>query len=209
MATRSKNIRERDARVIAAAWRLIAREGLGALTVKALANEAGVAASSMLYTMPNHEVVRERALEVIVPTIRTPHRCAAGAAGRGAGAGIGGVAARRSRGITGCETRPRPRDARVARTLAARGKRGGAGHVEHETWAWAAGGRWAAAHPRQDRGRNAGVRPALPDLRPRGAEPASQAAPRYRGSTPCTRAATSRSSSRAVPQPSAPATWPV
>ncbi|HLS32277.1 MAG TPA: TetR family transcriptional regulator C-terminal domain-containing protein [Brevibacterium sp.] len=70
MATRSKDMRERDARVIAAAWRLIAREGLGALTVKALAGEAGVAASSMLYTMPSHAVVRERALEAIAPAIR-------------------------------------------------------------------------------------------------------------------------------------------
>src|SRR5690625_7331669 len=32
VATGLKNMRERDARVIAAAWRLIAREGLGALT---------------------------------------------------------------------------------------------------------------------------------------------------------------------------------
>ncbi|MEU2419403.1 TetR/AcrR family transcriptional regulator [Brachybacterium paraconglomeratum] len=70
MSTRSKNMRERDARVVAAAWRLIAREGLGALTVKALAEEAGVAPSSMLYTMPNHAVVRERALEAIAPAIR-------------------------------------------------------------------------------------------------------------------------------------------
>lgn len=70
VSTRSKNMRERDARVVAAAWRLIAREGLGTLTVKALADEAGVAPSSMLYTMPNHAVVRERALEAIAPAIR-------------------------------------------------------------------------------------------------------------------------------------------
>lgn len=70
VATRSKNMRERDARVIAAAWRLIAREGLHALTVKALAEEAGVPPSSMLYTLPNHAVVRERALEAIAPAIR-------------------------------------------------------------------------------------------------------------------------------------------
>src|SRR5690625_2271338 len=63
-------MRERDARVVAAAWRLIAREGLGALTVKALADEAAVAPSSMLDTMPNHAVVRERALEAIAPAIR-------------------------------------------------------------------------------------------------------------------------------------------
>lgn len=70
VSTRSKNMRERDARVVAAAWRLIAREGLGALTVKALAAEADVPPSSMLYTMPNHAVVRERALEAIAPAIR-------------------------------------------------------------------------------------------------------------------------------------------
>lgn len=63
-------MRERDARVVAAAWRLIARHGLHSLTVKALAEEAGVAPSSMLYTMPNHAVVRERALEAIAPAIR-------------------------------------------------------------------------------------------------------------------------------------------
>lgn len=56
--------------LVAAAWRLIAREGLGALTVKALAAEAGVPPSSMLYTMPSHAVVRERALEAIAPAIR-------------------------------------------------------------------------------------------------------------------------------------------
>ena len=70
VAIRSKRMRERYARVVAAAWRLIAREGLGALTVKALAAEADVPPSSMLYTMPNHAVVRERALEAIAPAIR-------------------------------------------------------------------------------------------------------------------------------------------
>lgn len=68
--TNAERIRARDTRVIAAAWRLIARDGLGALTVKALAEEAGVAPSSMLYTLPNHAVVRERALEAIAPAIR-------------------------------------------------------------------------------------------------------------------------------------------
>lgn len=63
-------MRERDARVVAAAWRLIAREGIGALTVKALAREADAPPSSMLYTMPTHSVVRERALEAIAPAIR-------------------------------------------------------------------------------------------------------------------------------------------
>lgn len=53
VATNAKNIRARDTKVIAAAWRLIAREGVLALTVKALADEAGVAVSSMRYTMPS------------------------------------------------------------------------------------------------------------------------------------------------------------
>ncbi|MGO1600079.1 MAG: TetR/AcrR family transcriptional regulator [Brachybacterium sp.] len=56
--------------MIAAAWRIIAREGVLALTVKALAEEAGVAVSSMRYTMPSQAVVRERALQAIAPRIR-------------------------------------------------------------------------------------------------------------------------------------------
>lgn len=70
MATNAENIRARDEKVIAAAWRLIASTGVASLTVKALATEAGVAPSSMLYTMPSHAVVRERSLEAISPRIR-------------------------------------------------------------------------------------------------------------------------------------------
>lgn len=70
VATNAENIRARDAKVIAAAWRLIASTGVASLTVKALAAEAGVAPSSMLYTMPSHAVVRERALQAIAPRIR-------------------------------------------------------------------------------------------------------------------------------------------
>lgn len=70
VATNKESSRARDTKVIAAAWRLIARGGVTALTVKALATEAGVAPSSMLYTMPSHAVVRERALEAIAPRIR-------------------------------------------------------------------------------------------------------------------------------------------
>lgn len=70
MSTKAERIRARDTKVIAAAWRLIARDGLHSITVKALADEAGVPPSSMLYTMPNHAVVRERALEAIAPAIR-------------------------------------------------------------------------------------------------------------------------------------------
>jgi DNA-binding transcriptional regulator YbjK len=70
VATDAEDIRARDAKVIAAAWRLIAREGVIALTVKTLADEAGVAVSSMRYTMPSQAVVRERALQAIAPRIR-------------------------------------------------------------------------------------------------------------------------------------------
>lgn len=70
VATNAENIRARDTRVIAAAWRVIAREGVLALTVKALADEAGVAVSSMRYTMPSQAVVRERALQALAPRIR-------------------------------------------------------------------------------------------------------------------------------------------
>ncbi|MGP5364399.1 helix-turn-helix domain-containing protein [Brachybacterium tyrofermentans] len=47
VATNAENIRARDIKVIAAAWRLIASTGVASLTVKALADEAGVAPSSM------------------------------------------------------------------------------------------------------------------------------------------------------------------
>lgn len=70
VATNAENIRARDAKVIAAAWRLIARKGVLALTVKALADEAGVAVSSMRYTMPSQAVVREHALAAVAPYIR-------------------------------------------------------------------------------------------------------------------------------------------
>ena len=66
----AENIRARDDKVIAAAWRVIAREGVLALTVKALADEAEVAVSSMRYTMPSQAVVRERALQALAPRIR-------------------------------------------------------------------------------------------------------------------------------------------
>lgn len=70
VATNAENIRARDTKVIAAAWRLIASTGVASLTVKALADEAGVAPSPMLYTMPSQAVVRERAMEAIAPSVR-------------------------------------------------------------------------------------------------------------------------------------------
>ncbi|MCZ4327502.1 TetR family transcriptional regulator [Brachybacterium paraconglomeratum] len=70
MTTNAENIRACDTKVIAAGWRLIARDGVLALTVQALADEAGVAVSSMRYTMPSRGAVRERALEAIAPSIR-------------------------------------------------------------------------------------------------------------------------------------------
>ena len=68
MTTNAENIRARDTRVIAAAWRLIAREGVLALTVKALADEAGVAVSSMRYTMPSQAVrLHQGGAQAVVP----------------------------------------------------------------------------------------------------------------------------------------------
>lgn len=71
VAIETESMSARDTRVIAAAWRVIARDGVLALTVKALADEAGVAVSSMRYTMPSQAVVRERALEAIAPAVKS------------------------------------------------------------------------------------------------------------------------------------------
>ena len=70
VAIETESMSARDTRVIAAAWRVIARDGVLALTVKALADEAWGAVSSMRYTMPSQAVVPERALQAIAPPIR-------------------------------------------------------------------------------------------------------------------------------------------
>jgi DNA-binding transcriptional regulator YbjK len=53
---------ERDRTVISAAWRVIARDGVTALTVRKVAAEAGLPPSSLRYTFPTQASVRERAL---------------------------------------------------------------------------------------------------------------------------------------------------
>lgn len=60
----------RDDSVIAAAWRVIARDGLAALTVRRLAAESGLAPSSLRYTFPTQAAVREKALAAVAGTIR-------------------------------------------------------------------------------------------------------------------------------------------
>lgn len=70
MPTNAEKIRARDEKVIAAAWRLIHAGGDRALTLRSVAEEAGVAITSMIYTLPTLDVVRERALEQVGASIR-------------------------------------------------------------------------------------------------------------------------------------------
>lgn len=60
---------EREQTVIAAAWRVIARDGVAALTVRNVAAEAGLAPSSLRYTFPTQTAVREKALRAAVQQI--------------------------------------------------------------------------------------------------------------------------------------------
>ena len=55
----------RDKAVIEAAWQVIAREGITALTVRRVAAQAGLAPSSLRYTFPTQAVVREKALAAV------------------------------------------------------------------------------------------------------------------------------------------------
>ena len=55
----------RDKAVIEAAWQVIAREGITALTVRRVAAQAGLAPSSLRYTFPTQAVVREKALTAV------------------------------------------------------------------------------------------------------------------------------------------------
>ncbi|HEX8630632.1 MAG TPA: TetR family transcriptional regulator C-terminal domain-containing protein [Catenuloplanes sp.] len=55
----------RDTAVIQAAWHVIAREGIAALTVRRVAAQAGLAPSSLRYTFPTQAVVRERAITAV------------------------------------------------------------------------------------------------------------------------------------------------
>jgi AcrR family transcriptional regulator len=55
----------RDRAVVEAAWQVIAREGITALTVRRVAAQAGLAPSSLRYTFPTQAAVREKALAAV------------------------------------------------------------------------------------------------------------------------------------------------
>ncbi|MEU0481579.1 TetR family transcriptional regulator C-terminal domain-containing protein [Streptosporangium sp. NPDC006013] len=57
---------ERDRAVIDATWQLLARDGLGGLSVRKVAAEAGLPPSSLRYTFPTIAALRERAARLVV-----------------------------------------------------------------------------------------------------------------------------------------------
>ncbi|WP_424216307.1 TetR/AcrR family transcriptional regulator (plasmid) [Streptomyces sp. BI20] len=66
---RALDAEERNRLVSEAAWRVLAREGIGALTVRKVAAEAGLAPSSLRYTLPTQAGVRIRAYEMVAEHI--------------------------------------------------------------------------------------------------------------------------------------------
>ncbi|WP_260233351.1 TetR/AcrR family transcriptional regulator [Curtobacterium sp. PhB130] len=62
---RSMDVEERRRTVSAAAWRVLARDGLGALSVRNVAAEAGLPPSTVRYTFPTQSSVREHALTLV------------------------------------------------------------------------------------------------------------------------------------------------
>lgn len=65
MVPRHLDAAERERTVITAAWRVIVRDGVAALTVRNVAAEAELAPSSLRYTFPTQAVVREKALRSV------------------------------------------------------------------------------------------------------------------------------------------------
>ncbi|WP_260855715.1 TetR/AcrR family transcriptional regulator [Curtobacterium sp. 9128] len=63
--TRSIDLEERRRTVSEAACRVLARDGLGALSVRNVAAEAGLAPSTVRYTFPTQASVREHALTLV------------------------------------------------------------------------------------------------------------------------------------------------
>jgi AcrR family transcriptional regulator len=59
---RNLDVEARQRAVLEASWRVIARDGVAALTVRAVAAEAGLAPSSLRYTFPTQASVREHAI---------------------------------------------------------------------------------------------------------------------------------------------------
>jgi AcrR family transcriptional regulator len=62
---RSLDTAARDRAVIDAAWRLLARDGVEALTIRRVAAEAGLAPSSLRYTFPTQADIRSRAVGAV------------------------------------------------------------------------------------------------------------------------------------------------
>ncbi|MGF0118579.1 TetR/AcrR family transcriptional regulator [Promicromonospora sp. Marseille-Q5078] len=61
---------ERQRQVSEAAWRVLVRDGLEALSVRNVAAEAGLPQSSLRYTFPTVASVRERAVALVVERLR-------------------------------------------------------------------------------------------------------------------------------------------
>lgn len=67
---RSLDTAARETAVIDAAWRVIVRDGVAALTVRRVAAEADLAPSSLRYSFPTQAAVRERALSEVARRTR-------------------------------------------------------------------------------------------------------------------------------------------
>lgn len=63
---RTLDKKERRRQVSEAAWRVLARDGLAALSVRNVATEAGLPPSSLRYTFPTQASVREHAASLVV-----------------------------------------------------------------------------------------------------------------------------------------------
>ncbi|MBP2436218.1 TetR/AcrR family transcriptional regulator [Microbacterium amylolyticum] len=57
---------QRDRQIVEAAWEVIAREGVAALSVRRVAAEAGLSAGSLRYSFPSQAALRERAVETLI-----------------------------------------------------------------------------------------------------------------------------------------------
>jgi len=67
---RTVDVEERDRQVSEAAWRVLVRDGIPALTVRKIAAEAGLPPSSLRYTFPTQASVRIRAYELALERVQ-------------------------------------------------------------------------------------------------------------------------------------------
>ncbi|MET0188107.1 MAG: TetR family transcriptional regulator C-terminal domain-containing protein [Pseudonocardia sediminis] len=67
---RTMDAEERDRVVVEAAWTVLTRDGLAALSVRNVAAEAGLPPSSLRYTFPSQASLRERAVEAVLDRLR-------------------------------------------------------------------------------------------------------------------------------------------